>query len=145
MSDADCGAGYVYNSANAASSCAGAACDVAGVSSDKAKCCLTHPQGVYTVGTTQLKNSCPVTSSDVSEDECNTYAVLNGIVWGGTQDRSDHFTKCHVQPARPADPVTRVYYNFKANPSSGYQYNQYKICWSPAGTCGDKVYYSVAP
>ena len=42
VSDADCGAGYVYNSANAASSCAGAACDVASVASDKAACCVAE-------------------------------------------------------------------------------------------------------
>lgn len=40
MSDADCGAGYVYNSANAALFCESVTCDAAGTAADKAACCV---------------------------------------------------------------------------------------------------------
>ena len=40
MSDIECGDGFVYDSANSASKCAGVACNVAGVAYDKGVCCV---------------------------------------------------------------------------------------------------------
>ena len=44
VTDAACGAGFIYNTNSAAQLCAGAACDVAGVEIDKAQCCVAQAQ-----------------------------------------------------------------------------------------------------
>ena len=48
LSDADCGAGYVYDASQNATSCAGATCNASGV--DRKTCCTQCDAGYYCTG-----------------------------------------------------------------------------------------------
>ena len=88
VSDADCGEGLFYNSANAASKCASTACDIGGTPTDKATCCVaslptTQPSPLPTrqpsPKATTTKTANPPVENVSSNQPCTALAVLSSF------------------------------------------------------------------
>ena len=70
VTDADCGAGFVYNAANAGRSCQGSVCDVTTVPADQAICCIAQ-------ATCGDVDGAGVGSSSATDEMCGPGFVYN--------------------------------------------------------------------
>ena len=96
VSDSDCGAGFLYNSANAASTCASTACDISGTAADKTACCVAQA--------TCDTLDCEVWGSDASI--INLKANANALYCAGTTcdvSTSDKAHCCELATCGDAD------------------------------------------
>ena len=100
VSDAECGEGFIYNSANSASTCAGTTCDISGTAADKSACCVA----LATCGDKDGAGSgtAAVTNADCGAgliyDTGSSSSTCAGTTCDVSSSGSDKSTCCQVHP-----------------------------------------------